>query len=73
MGQVVAIIYRHRDDGRLYVHGFGDREPEITSGRRSVTLTGLATDSKVEAIARRDGTVLLRSSDGARVWKEFAS
>lgn len=71
LGVVMAIVYRHAEDGELYVHGFGSREPDIRTLRDGVALTGLVDDGQVEAVAQRDGSVVLRSRDGSPVWQEF--
>lgn len=71
LGVVVAIIYRHVDDGQLYVHGFGSEEPNIRTLADGVALTGLVDDGQVMAVAQRDGSVVLRSRDGSPVWQEF--
>lgn len=67
---VSAIIYVHHEDGGLYVHGFG-REPTIRNMKDTLTLSGLAHDSNVRAIALRDGSVRLVHADGLTLWGEY--
>jgi hypothetical protein len=70
---VLAIVYRHREDGEFYAHGFGGRDPKIITlrGGEGITLKGLAQKSDVLAIAERDGSVHLVHSDGLRIWGEY--
>lgn len=71
---VKAIIYRHVDDGELYVHGFGPhgeriRIEDLADGVAVRRLPAAQTD--VNAIARDDGTVTLEHGRGLRLWGEF--
>lgn len=63
---VQAIIYRHADDQRDYVHGFGGRDPsqaELASGQ--LDLGALAGTTGVEAFWSPDKKeILLKHKSG---------
>jgi len=69
---VQAILYRHAEDGKDYVHAFGGVEPAIKHRGSSVTLDGLAETTGVQALVRDGGrAITLRHTDGAMLAKEF--
>lgn len=68
---VLAIVYVHNDDGKLYVHGFGGRDPKIIDRPDGVTLKGIARRSDVLALAEDDGSVHLAHADGLPIWGEY--
>jgi hypothetical protein len=70
---VQAIIYRHAEDGEMYVHAFGPlADVEPTSHRDgSVTVRGLSDTTDVRAYANADGSVTLKHARGLPLTKEF--
>lgn len=66
---VLWVVYRHNDDGKLYGHAFGTESFDIKGKGTSIVLTGTAETSKVEAWSRPGGEVLLKHRDGLPVWE----
>lgn len=74
MGDVKAIVYRHAKSGELMVHGFGPKGEaiELEDLPDGVAILGLPFGvTGAKAIAQRDGTVLLRSATGKRLWADL--
>lgn len=76
---VLAVVYVHRKDGKLYVHGFDGRGGDgaaITlrtkAGTRGEVLSigGLARKSGVQMFAEPDGGVRMASRDGHVLWED---
>jgi hypothetical protein len=68
---VRAIVYTHRDDGKFYVHGFGDANIKLSGGGDRVTISHLKDRTDVCARALRDGAVLLYGGHGQRLWEDL--
>lgn len=68
---VMAVIYRHIEDGELYVHGFGDAniEPD-TLPNGALIVRGLKENTGVDMYAQKDGSVLL-VRPGVSLWGKF--
>lgn len=71
---VKAIVYRHIDDGKLYVHAFGPSGDavELRDVDGGVTIDNLPKRStNVRAVAVADGTVRLEDGGGKSLWGTF--
>ena len=67
---VSAIIYMHHEDGRMYVHGFG-QEPVMRHRGSELVLSELSRESNVRAVALPDGSVRLVHADGLTLWGDY--
>lgn len=71
---VKAIVYRHLEDGELYVHGFGPHGEDIRLEdlRDGVAIHRLPRSrTGCRAIANRDGSITLRNESGRRLWADL--
>lgn len=68
---VRAIVYTHVDDGKFYVHGFGDANIKLSGGGDRVTISGLKDRTDVCARALPDGSALLYGGHGQPIWRDF--
>lgn len=69
---VIAVVYRHLDDGQLYIHGFADADIKpITHRDGSLTVKGLVEDTDVEMYALPDGSVRLQGKHGQPLWEDI--
>lgn len=68
---VQAIVYRHEEDGKLYVHGFGDADLDLTTRDGKLIIDGLKDETDVQMFAQPDGSVRIASRDGSPVWEDM--
>lgn len=68
---VMAVVYKHAEDGALYAHGFGKEAWGISTKGDKLTLHGLNEVTDVKMFALPNGDILMRHSDGKPLWREF--
>lgn len=67
---VLAVVYRHKEDGKLYCHGFGDADIKLTTRGDALTITALKEWTGVRMFAEPDGSVSISKPNG-RVWEDM--
>lgn len=68
---VLAIVYEHADDRKLYVHGFGDADIRLSGGGSNVTIRGMKQNTDVHMRALPSGALSITGGHGQRLWKNF--
>lgn len=71
---VLGVFYRHRDDGRLYAHVFGNDVVVDTQFRGAVmfhVISEAAPKSGVAMVALGNKTIVLESTTGHNLSEEF--
>lgn len=68
---VMAVVYRHAEDGGLYAHGFGKEAWGISTKGDKLTLHGLNEVTHVRMFALPNGDITMRHARGKRLWAEF--
>lgn len=68
---VIAILYRRRDDGSCRIHGFGDADLSLAEHRGEIRIRGLRQDTRVAMDALPDGSLHVFSKKGKPLWGEF--
>lgn len=69
---VQAIVYVHRENGKHYVHGFGDAHLDLHVRGNELRIAGLKDRTDVQMFAEPDGTVSIVGRSGQRLWEDFA-
>lgn len=67
---VLAVVYRHKDDGKLYCHGFGDADIVLRSNGDKLTISALKEWTGVKMYALPDGSIRI-VKPGGRVWEDL--
>lgn len=67
---VLAVVYRHKEDGKLYCHGFGDAEIKLTTRGDALTITALKEWTGVRMFALPDGSISISKPNG-RIWEDM--
>lgn len=68
---VLAVLYKHRDDGEFYIHGFGDASLKLKgSPSEGVSIGGLKERTGVQMTANPDGSITLHHKSH-KLWGEF--
>lgn len=71
---VVAVVYRHAQNGGYYVHPFGgvDDVFEVeTQPDGALVLSGLADRTGVQMHGLPDGSLTMRHREGKRIWDDL--
>lgn len=71
---VVAVVYRHAQNGGYYVHPFGgvDDVFEVeTQDDGTLVLSGLADRTGVQMHGQPDGSLTMRHREGKRIWDDL--
>lgn len=68
---VLAILYRHAEDGKEYCHGFGDADIRLSSRGDAVTIQGLKRRTGVGMYAGKDGETVTLRKPGVRLVEDF--
>lgn len=68
---VLAIVYRHRDNDEFYVHGFGDAELDLSSRGDELRIRGLKDRTGIQMFAEPDGTVTIAHPQGHSIWEDM--
>lgn len=67
---VLAVLYRHKEDGAFYCHGFGDADIKLASRGDSVTIRGLKSRTGVKLMCQSDGSLRLVKK-GSHLWEDM--
>lgn len=68
---VMAILYRHAQDGEFYCHGFGNADIDLSgSPLHGVTIDGLKEKTGVRMYGTPNGSITI-AHPSKRLWENF--